>query len=71
MYVVDTIFKVASKKNWDGVQTEPFREEIKRWLMLLLTLVDFNQKPQECLELMLSKSYLVAKEFEGFIGAKV
>ena len=48
-----------------------FETDMQQWLLFLLGLIDYTQKPQECLEELLSTTLPVVKKFKDFIREKV
>lgn len=62
--------EVFSQKQW---RIEPFHEECKMWLHLLLELVDYNHSPEVLLHEFISsqRRYVVAKHLQGFITDQV
>ena len=62
--------EVFSQKQW---RIEPFHEECKMWLHLLLELVDYNHSPEVLLHEFISsqRRYIVAKHLQGFITDQV
>ncbi len=68
LYFVDGLLQVVIVNKWSFEQWNKYFE---RWLMLLLSLVDFEMSPHNCLEAMLSSDYLVVAKYRTFLHAKV
>jgi len=68
--LLDAMNEVFSQKQW---RIEPFHEECKMWLQLLLELVDYNHSPEVLLHEFISsqRRYVVAKHLQGFITDQV
>ena len=68
LYLVEALLQVVTVNKWN---IEHWNEYFKQWFMLLLSLVDFNQDPQICLEVMLSSKYLAVKKYRTFLHKEV
>lgn len=67
--LLDAMNEVFHQRQW---RRELFDEECKKWLLLLLELVDYNCNPEECLdEFISSKCYVVTKCHQKFIVDQV
>ena len=67
--LLDAMNEVFMQKQW-GMKA--FDEECKKWLLLLLELVDYDQNPEELLhEFISSQHYVVAKHHQRFVVEQV
>jgi len=67
--LLDAMNEVYSQRKW---RKEQFNEECKKWLLLLLELVKYDQNPETLLhEFISSQDYVVTKCHQGFIVDQV
>ena len=73
------MLQVATTKWWTSLELD---EEFEEWLLLLLSLIDFDASPEAylhedksspriCLQEILSPEYSVVKRYHKFIGDEV
>ena len=65
---VDTLLQIVSTNNWN---LEEYNTLFQQWLILLLSLIDFDQDPRACLQEMLSSELPVARRYQKFLVARV
>ncbi len=66
--LLNSMQHTATIKKW---AVSRFDSDMQQWLIFLLGLIDYTEKPQECLAEMLSLTLPVVKKFKDFIREKV
>lgn len=61
MELVETFFKKVSTKKWD---LNVFKSAFKTWIFLLLSIINFKDKPDECLKAVYCNNFSVVKKFQ-------
>ncbi len=65
---MDALLHVVTESEWS---TKQWNEYFEQWFMLLLSLVDFNEDTQICLQAMLSSELRVVRKYQTFLHAQV
>ena len=65
---MDALLHIVTASKWNMEQWNKYFEQ---WFMLLLSLVDFNEDPQICLQVMLSSKLRAARKYQTFLHTEV
>ncbi len=65
---MEALVKLVTVNKWS---IEQWNEYFEQWFVLLLSLVDFNEDPQICLQAMLSSKFLAVRKYRTFLHTEV